>query len=128
MPWGVVLICVGDPGTETPLVAGEGDAVGRFVRAASPALDPATVADMVVEGIRNERFLIMTHPETADAAVLLATDANAYLEVMSGLWSAAGGTPLLHFDVLVALSFQLNRLPECSIGVRSQLWATAPAG
>jgi hypothetical protein len=46
---------------------------------------------MVVEGIRKERFLIMTHPATADAAVLRATDANAYLEVMSGLWSAVGG-------------------------------------
>jgi NAD(P)-dependent dehydrogenase (short-subunit alcohol dehydrogenase family) len=76
---------------ETPLVAGEGDAMGRFVRAASPALDPATVADMVAEGIRQERFLIITHPETADGAVLRATDADAYLEVMSGLWSAAGG-------------------------------------
>jgi hypothetical protein len=30
--------------------------------------------------------------------------------------------------VLVALFFQLNRLPECSIGVWSQLWATALAG
>jgi adenosylmethionine-8-amino-7-oxononanoate aminotransferase len=34
----------------------------------------------------------MTHPETAEAAVLRATDAAAYLEAMSGLWSAVGGT------------------------------------
>jgi NAD(P)-dependent dehydrogenase (short-subunit alcohol dehydrogenase family) len=89
---GVRFSCLCPALVETPLVAGEGDAVGRFVRAASPALDPATVADIVVEGIRNERFLIMTHPETADAAVLRATDADAYLDVMSGLWSAVGGT------------------------------------
>jgi hypothetical protein len=36
--------------------------------------------------------LIMTHPETADAAVLRATDVDAYLEAMTGLWSAVGGT------------------------------------
>jgi NAD(P)-dependent dehydrogenase (short-subunit alcohol dehydrogenase family) len=89
---GVRFSCLCPALVETPLVAGEGDAVGRFVRAASPALDPAMVADIVVEGIRNERFLIMTHPETGDAAVLRATDADAYLEAMSGLWSAVGGT------------------------------------
>jgi NAD(P)-dependent dehydrogenase (short-subunit alcohol dehydrogenase family) len=89
---GVRFSCLCPALVETPLVADEGDAVGRFVRAASPALDPAAVADIVVEGIRDERFLIMTHSGTADAAVLRATDVDAYLQAMSGMWSAVGGT------------------------------------
>ena len=89
---GVRFSCLCPALVETPLVAGEGDAVGRAVRAASPGLDPATVADIVVEGLRQERFLIMTHPETVEAAVLRATDAAAYLEAMSGLWSAVEGS------------------------------------
>lgn len=89
---GVRFSCLCPALVETPLVADESDAVGRVVRAASPALDPAAVADAVVEGVRQERFLILTHPETTQAAVLRATDAGAYLEAMSALWSSVGGT------------------------------------
>jgi hypothetical protein len=32
-----------------------------------------------------------------------------------------------HFDVLAGIVCQLNRLRECIIGVRSQLWATVTA-
>ncbi|NUP51101.1 MAG: SDR family oxidoreductase [Catenulispora sp.] len=90
---GVRFSCVCPALVETPLVAGaEDSAVGRAVRAAGPALQPAEVADIVLEGIRKEEFLILTHPEVRDAAVLRATDPQAYLDVMSGLWSAVGGT------------------------------------
>ncbi|GHA78276.1 MULTISPECIES: SDR family oxidoreductase [Streptomyces] len=90
---GVRFSCLCPALVETPLVAGvDHDAVGRAVRAAGSALAPATVADIVVEGLRREDFLILTHPEVRDAAALRVTDPGAYLDAMSGLWAAVGGT------------------------------------
>jgi NAD(P)-dependent dehydrogenase (short-subunit alcohol dehydrogenase family) len=90
---GVRFSCLCPALVETPLVAAvDGDPVGRAVRAADPGLHPATVADIVVEGVRQERFLILTHPVTAQGATLRATDSEAYLEAMSALWSSVGGT------------------------------------
>jgi NAD(P)-dependent dehydrogenase (short-subunit alcohol dehydrogenase family) len=90
---GVRFSCLCPALVETPLVSEvDDDAVGRAVRAAGAALEPATVADIVVEGLRKEDFLILTHPENRDGAILRATDPDAYLDAMSGLWSAVGGT------------------------------------
>ncbi|RJL23615.1 SDR family NAD(P)-dependent oxidoreductase [Bailinhaonella thermotolerans] len=55
--------------TEDSAVAGE--LIDRIVE---KGVDPAHVADLVVEGIREERFLILTHPETR---ALLAEQARA---------------------------------------------------
>lgn len=90
---GVRFSCLCPALVETPLVTQvDDDAVGRAVRAAGAALQPAAVAEIVVEGLRNEQFLILTHPENKDAAVLRASDPDAYLDAMAGLWSAVGGT------------------------------------
>ena len=46
----------------------------------------------MVEGLRDERFLILTNPEDTQGVVLRATDADGYLDAMARRWSAAGGT------------------------------------
>ncbi|GAA0506082.1 hypothetical protein [Paractinoplanes deccanensis] len=44
-----------------------------------------------MKGLRDERFLILTHPENAEVAALRATDPAAYLGAMSALWQAVDG-------------------------------------
>jgi NAD(P)-dependent dehydrogenase (short-subunit alcohol dehydrogenase family) len=42
-------------------------------------LDPAIVGDLVVEAIRADRFLLLTHPEVHDTLVARAADPDAFL-------------------------------------------------
>jgi NAD(P)-dependent dehydrogenase (short-subunit alcohol dehydrogenase family) len=75
---------------ETPLIAGVDDGpVGRFLRLEGGSIEPATVADIVVEGWREERFLILTHPETPPAVRRRAADPEGFLNAMADLWAAA---------------------------------------
>ncbi|GAA4567798.1 SDR family oxidoreductase [Planotetraspora kaengkrachanensis] len=90
---GVRFSCLCPALVETPLIEGVGDgAVGRFLRLNGPPMDPAEVADIVVEGLREERFLIFTHPETAPAVRLRAADPERYLDAVAAIWAAAGET------------------------------------
>ncbi len=43
------------------------------------AIDPADVGEMVVGAIRDERFLILTHPEDAATVVAHGADRDAFL-------------------------------------------------
>ena len=49
------------------------------------ALEPEQVADIVVEGIRNERFLILPHPEVAEYFRRKAQDYDRWLRGMRRL-------------------------------------------
>jgi NAD(P)-dependent dehydrogenase (short-subunit alcohol dehydrogenase family) len=44
-----------------------------------PLVDPEHVADLVVDGIRRERFLVLTHPEVHDTLVARAADPDGFL-------------------------------------------------
>lgn len=89
---GVRFSCLCPTMVETPLASEGADTpVGRALRAPGQALSPAAVADIAVEGLRDERFLILTDPRSAELAALRATDPDGYLERMAGLWSAVGG-------------------------------------
>jgi NAD(P)-dependent dehydrogenase (short-subunit alcohol dehydrogenase family) len=43
------------------------------------AADPGTVGEMVVDAIRNRRFLVLTHPEMHDLLIARATDPDGFL-------------------------------------------------
>ena len=66
---GVGVSCLCPMGVNTPLLTtarrrgGLGD---RVVAAAAPVLEPDEVADVVVDGLREERFLILPHPEVLE--------------------------------------------------------------
>lgn len=56
-----------------------GHPAARAVTAAAPLLEPSDVAEAVLAGIADERFLILPHPEVADLALRRATDADAWI-------------------------------------------------
>jgi hypothetical protein len=49
------------------------------------ALEPEQVAEVVVDGIRDERFLILPHPEVADYFQRKAQDYDRWLKGMRRL-------------------------------------------
>jgi NAD(P)-dependent dehydrogenase (short-subunit alcohol dehydrogenase family) len=84
---GLKVSCLCPQGVNTPMVNqvdGLGDG-GNVVRSVAAILEPAFVADRVVEAIGDERFLILPHPEVADYMALRATDHGRWLGGMRKL-------------------------------------------
>ncbi|MBP2326321.1 NAD(P)-dependent dehydrogenase (short-subunit alcohol dehydrogenase family) [Kibdelosporangium banguiense] len=88
---GIRFSCLCPGLVETPLVSDvDNEATGRAIRMTSQPMDPATVADIAVRGLIEERFLIMTHgKETSSAAQLRASDPETYVSAMQDLWRTA---------------------------------------
>jgi NAD(P)-dependent dehydrogenase (short-subunit alcohol dehydrogenase family) len=87
---GVRVSCLCPMGVNTALLAaGEEDGMGasasRAVRAAGAVLEPDDVADLVVEALGDERFLILPHPEVATFVQRKATDRERWLAGMRRL-------------------------------------------
>jgi NAD(P)-dependent dehydrogenase (short-subunit alcohol dehydrogenase family) len=59
---GIRVSCLCPMGVRTPMTAGDGLATD-IVATAGAMLEPEEVAGVVVEGLRDERFLILPHPE-----------------------------------------------------------------
>jgi NAD(P)-dependent dehydrogenase (short-subunit alcohol dehydrogenase family) len=68
-----------EDGMATPGEAGFGL---RVSAGAGPVLDPADVADSVIEGLEAERFLILPHPEAHSFETLKVADRDAWIEGM----------------------------------------------
>jgi NADP-dependent 3-hydroxy acid dehydrogenase YdfG len=69
----------------TPLLqeaAESGNASAVAVRNASAVLEPEDVADAVVEGLADERFLILPHTEVADHAAFKAADRDRWIAAL----------------------------------------------
>jgi NAD(P)-dependent dehydrogenase (short-subunit alcohol dehydrogenase family) len=67
------------------LLASLQDQAGASVVAAGNTKEPEEVAEAVVAGLREERFLILPHPEVADYMVRKATDPDRWLAGMRRL-------------------------------------------
>lgn len=81
----------------TPALAA-GHRAATAVTELGPVLDAAAVADAVVRGIAEERFLILPHPGVAEAYASKATDPDAWIARYTarrapGSRSAAGVNP-----------------------------------
>src|SRR4051794_40872037 len=61
------------------------DSSGASVMASGDMIEPEQVADVVVEAIRDERFLILPHPEVAKYMAVKATEPERWLEGMRRL-------------------------------------------
>ena len=59
---GVRVSCLCPMGVRTPMTEGD-DLATNVVATAGPMLEPEAVASAVVDGLRDERFLILPHPE-----------------------------------------------------------------
>lgn len=95
---GIGVSCLCPMGVNTPLLkAGEesGEAPGRtasaVVKAAGRVLEPEEVADVVVEGLRAERFLILPHPEVLTFFQRKSADYDRWLAGMRRLQAALEG-------------------------------------
>ncbi len=81
---GVRVSCLCPQGVKTDMLAAERRVLGTNFLTAG-ALEPEQVADIVVEGIRNERFLILPHPEVAEYFNRKAQDYDRWLRGMRRL-------------------------------------------
>jgi NAD(P)-dependent dehydrogenase (short-subunit alcohol dehydrogenase family) len=91
---GVRVSCLCPMGVQTKLLEealaepGEAGLGMRMVTMAGPVLDPAEVADAVVDGLAAERFLILPHPQVQQLVEDKAADRDAWIARMSAVRSA----------------------------------------
>lgn len=83
---GIRVSCFCPQIVDTPMFNAFSDApTGKALSASSAAMSPNEVAEIVVEGIREERFLILSHPEVVTYAQRRATDHDRWLAGMRRL-------------------------------------------
>lgn len=80
---GIRVSCLCPQGVNTDLLRRSAGGAGEFLRAG--ALEPEQVADAVVKGLDEERFLILPHPEVAEYFRRKATDYDRWLRGMRRL-------------------------------------------
>jgi NADP-dependent 3-hydroxy acid dehydrogenase YdfG len=93
---GVRVSCLCPMGVNTAMLnagAPTGDApkATDVVRAAGDVLEPEQVADIVVEALREERFLVLPHPEVLTFFQRKASDYDRWLAGMRRLQAAVAG-------------------------------------
>ena len=77
---GIRISCLCPQGVRTDMLAAESRLGLEFLT--PNAVEPEQVADVVLEGIRSERFLILPHPEVAEYFQRKATDYDRWLNGM----------------------------------------------
>jgi NAD(P)-dependent dehydrogenase (short-subunit alcohol dehydrogenase family) len=83
---GLKVSCLCPQGVRTPmLMAGLSGPAGAVVLAGGRMLEPEEVADAVVAGLADERFLILPHPEVLDYFQAKAADYDRWLAAMRRL-------------------------------------------
>src|SRR6266446_2720307 len=80
---GIRVSCLCPQGVRTDMLAAESRLGLEFLTA--NAVEPEQVADVVVEGIRSEKFLILPHPEVAEYFNRKAQDYDRWLRGMRRL-------------------------------------------
>lgn len=88
---GITVSCLCPQGVRTPMLLGglaAGDPAGTSVVASGPMLEPDQVAEAVVEAMREERFLVLPHPDVATYMRHRAEDPERWLRGMRRLWAS----------------------------------------
>jgi short-subunit dehydrogenase len=88
---GIKVSCVCPQGVNTPMfrMAVELDPVGNAPMVAQPVIEPEEVAEAVLAGIAEERFLILPHEEVAAFMAVKGAQPERWLEGMRGLLADA---------------------------------------
>jgi NAD(P)-dependent dehydrogenase (short-subunit alcohol dehydrogenase family) len=86
---GIKVSCLCPQGVRTPMLDGAPAAVRELLE--ESALDPEAVADAVVAGLADERFLILPHPEVADYFRRKADDYDRWIRGMRRLQQRIAG-------------------------------------
>lgn len=88
---GVGVSCLCPMGVDTPMLRGTpGELAGRSA-STQGVISPAEVADAVIEGLRDERFLIVPHPEVIDFEQRRTADRDRWLAGMRRLQATLSG-------------------------------------
>jgi NAD(P)-dependent dehydrogenase (short-subunit alcohol dehydrogenase family) len=87
---GIKVSCVCPLGVRTPMLEEAlGESVGAAALMSDELLEPAEVAEAVVAGIRDERFLIYPHPQVAKYVAFKGADNERWLAGMRRMVQAA---------------------------------------
>jgi NAD(P)-dependent dehydrogenase (short-subunit alcohol dehydrogenase family) len=87
---GIKVSCVCPLGVRTPMLEEAlGESVGAAALMSDELLEPADVAEAVVAGIRDERFLIYPHPQVAKYVAFKGADNERWLAGMRRMVQAA---------------------------------------
>jgi NAD(P)-dependent dehydrogenase (short-subunit alcohol dehydrogenase family) len=82
---GVSVHCLAPQGVRTPMVAGGGEAGLRELEAAGTLLEPAVVAEAVLDAVASGQFLITPHPEVRAYEAAKVADRDRWLARMRRL-------------------------------------------
>ena len=88
---GIKVSCLCPQGVRTRML--EGAPQDTHALLDDNALDPDLVADLVVSGLAEERFLILPHPEVAEYVRRKATDHDRWIRGMRRLQQRVSGDP-----------------------------------
>jgi NAD(P)-dependent dehydrogenase (short-subunit alcohol dehydrogenase family) len=88
---GIRVSCLCPMGVRTPMTEG-GDLATKTVATAGAMLEPDEVAQAVVEGLRDERFLILPHPEVMTFLQRKVDDHERWLAGMRRLQARVGAS------------------------------------
>jgi NAD(P)-dependent dehydrogenase (short-subunit alcohol dehydrogenase family) len=88
---GIRVSCLCPQGVRTAMLAGAIEALGG-AHLVDDAIEPEAVADAVVAGLAEERFLILPHPEVAGYLRRKADDVDRWLRGMRRLRASRYGT------------------------------------
>jgi NAD(P)-dependent dehydrogenase (short-subunit alcohol dehydrogenase family) len=90
---GVRVSCLCPLAVSTPMLERAlEDPVGSTVLLADEVLEPSDVAEAVIQGIREERFLILPHPRVAEYMALRGARHDRWLQGMRRLVSSGRGS------------------------------------
>jgi len=90
-PAGIKVSCLCPLGVRTNMVRDAKGGIGEHLR--QGAIEPAAVAEAVVAGLAEERFLILPHPEVAEFFLRKASDYERWLRGMRRLQERLGHAP-----------------------------------
>ena len=82
---GIKVSCLCPQGVRTNMLLGSPGDPSTEVVLAQGAIEPEQVADAVVDGLRNERFLILPHPEVSEYVRRKADDPDRWIAGMRKL-------------------------------------------
>jgi NAD(P)-dependent dehydrogenase (short-subunit alcohol dehydrogenase family) len=87
---GIGVSCLCPQGVRTPMLADAPDAIRALLD--DEAVEPGAVADAVVQGVADERFLILPHPQVAEYVRRKADDYDRWIRGMRRLQQRVHGS------------------------------------
>ena len=82
--------CLCPGAVDTPMLRAEPEARQNAMHAGEAPMRAETVADIVVQGLDEERFLILTHPQVGEWEARKIADRERWIRGMRNGWRRSG--------------------------------------